>query len=1639
MANNLNQTRPKRGGGSLGTSPTAGFDRIGSNFNALGTPVPIVLGEHRVEGIQVHSNTVREGQKGVFKGVFVMSEGPVAEIKDIQIEGSPTSEFDTLQVSKQLGGNTNDPVPFIERNVVEVLSTSFDLSESNYPNNPEDATVFAPDNPGAIKIGDYVNFTFTFPDGLFKRIPIILSGSSLVRDARALFKVESQSKDGTWETETNSVDDALDNKVLGKVSVGRNQEVFIAGTNPTTKKIFSLSREADRKTGMVLSLPVQINNTTWGDERKVRIRRYWQAWQRGSDNIVTIGQSATTARLTEVSWERPNDFTYGNCAVLGVKIDLEEVGSPFPNVSAVVKGLVEGQGNNVTIDDFEDQDISEYGTGNFAISSNAEWNVRNFAHDGDYSLRADYEGPEDTFAEDLTGTGLDNTPSQGDVFNGWMYSELDDETGATWMYIIFAADPDNDDYYRIGLKSTEASSDDTFKIEKIDNGTVVKSDSTTFVGQGFDSWYQYEIDWSDPTISADINDAGGSTFETVSIDDTDYTSGDFGHAIGAEEGDDRSATTTTTTTENNTLDDFEDGDLAGWSTVESSDDGFTDDKSNHITWTNQQNDVQEGNNAVEGEIDKPSNDDDKYQHEYFVSDGFSETPSRGDQIKFWLKYRRDPGDEIKHAALHFGWGGTDSSYSLRWDLFDGSTDPNWGAITNFELRGNGTNDFVSDEYDTDDSGNEDKWFEVTIDWDNDNVNNDGDIKATIDDANGNNLTTLTINNTEIDSGDIALEIQGSGVESDPMVVEGFWDDIRFETTTESETTVAIPPPDPDATFYFDTHEIEGSTTHSTNRIDLIHKAATMPEDEGGFGLSDSIFDSANEDNAASYLDEQVDDGEGGTEKRDVVDFVIDTELTFDEFMDQMTAIPHLEWYGDESGVRYYLDKSGKSPQNLFTRRNIVQNDDGGTTLNVDPKSREEQFNSLSVEFLNRSLNYGRDVVEVQWGGASSDIPQDKVNLVGVTRRSQVKRDAQLMLRTMNKEDFTYQFETGLSGINVQPGDVCWIAHDIIPTTQGTLSGQVRDYGDDWVSTDREIDMEAGKDYKLTVRLQDGTVKKMDIVNEEKQTNIFTLETETFTNLGSDPVDEGPVTVGIDGEANKEIRIEETTENDDGTMTIVATEHDETKYSGVNDIDISPLEPEKKNNNTAPQPVENLSAQLITSPDADNLEDRRKIKLDWDVPEKNAGNVDRYIIWSNDTQAAKDQANFQRLGSTELSNFSTPLFIDGNETQFVVQTVMQDKRVLDFADSPLVSIQTTGLRNESPNDTSGLTAKETKDGIELDWDAVDDASFDHFEVRLGASWENARVLADDVNDSFFLYSEELTNTKYHFLVKSISATGTPSNNADSTTITIGEEGTVDEIHSVDEQNRGSGWPGTITDGEVVTRNGDEVIVPDHIANNVAKVDSFSYETNSIDITRDWTPVINVIWNVNIPARNGPNWDNLWSTNEVWTDNEPDNPYTWRDYENHPGTTVEYEAIKSGGSFSGNWVEFTGPVDTTEFKEIKFRITIEVNGENDELQLRQFHPLITTPEVRIGPDTDSGLDQISLSSSGTTITFSNYTDQRGETADYFEAPTTINVDTFSDSSVVRYTVSNLTDTSVDIKPVDSSGNGVSSDANVNITGY
>lgn len=1220
------QSRPKRGTGGRGSSGSTAFDQIGSDFNAIGKPVPVVLGEHRVDGIQIHSNTIQSGGKGVFKGVFVFSEGPIKAIKDVRIEGRSADFYETVELNRQLGSN-NSAIPFIDRNVIEEDTTTKTLSESKHPDNedydddedisPEPPTEFSPTTPGDIEVGDFAVFLLKFPDGLYKNIPLTQNGFFLQSMAKALFKVESKSSDGTWVTETSQIDDA-------------------AAVNERSGEEPRLFWGNERPQPLVESLPVKITNQDWNSNRDVRIRRVWQKWQKINQpgTFLRAGQTATTAKVTEVSWERENDYTYDNCAVLGVKMDLKEIDTEFPQVDARVKGLVSTV-NDETVDDFEDDDISEYTEGGIVSSSNVSWTTTTTAHDGSHGLKASFDGANDPFDEDLTSSSLSTRPERGDIFEGWLRAENTDADDA-YLWVIFGADTSGPDYYRLGLKINN-STDETLILQKVSGGSVTKESTNNFdSGQDFDSWYRYEIDWSGTEIIGEIYDSTDTKKATTRIDDDDYDSGAFGHAAGA------SASSTSTSG----IDDFDDGDLSEYTIKELTSDS-------DVQWNNQTTTVKEGSNALEASLTREKNDGTAFfPEELLLGDSLSNVPARGDVFEGWI--RLDLNDQTLSSEARVAFGiqtDINDKYRAYVQEVGGAVNIEKVVDGSVEKRGGG-GDGVNRWGD---------WLKLIIEWD---TSGNGDITAKLENTSGDQLFQGTINDNEWDSGDFGFEASAEADAGDAgtqLDVDYYWD--NWDVTSSSST--------PTVDLFWDSHIILDERSWTDKRTELINSFVTKPKHEGGFGLDSSVFDSSNETNVQNYLDEDVDDGSGGTENRDRMDMVVDDEMTLDKFMDLATNIPHMGWFGDESGIRYYADKSGKSAQTLFTNQNILSE-----SMQVQPKRRESQFDSLSVEFMDADIGYDRNILVVEREAAGGKRPQQKLNLHGVTRQSQVRRDAELMLRTQNDEGFIYTFETSLLNVIVQPGDVCWIAHDLVESTRGSLSGQVRDFGDDWVATDRQLTMSQGNTYKLCVLLQDGTTKRLTVDNEGKETNIFTLSNDTFSSIGSDPVDGGPVSVGIDGEDKQDVRVLETEERDDGTLEITATEHDETKYTDVDSITTSKTEAEKDSDDNTAYAVQNLTVTDEGTTDP-SPKSQRVIRLEWDLPGTNAQQADEYNVWKNDTEASQEKNKFDKIATVDETHYETNIYIEGNTTQFVVQTVMNDGSVLDFGSAPLASIQSRG--------------------------------------------------------------------------------------------------------------------------------------------------------------------------------------------------------------------------------------------------------------------------------------------------------------------------------------------------------------------------
>ena len=132
---------------------------------------------------------------------------------------------------------------------------------------------------------------------------------------------------------------------------------------------------------------------------------------------------------------------------------------------------------------------------------------------GSYSLKCTSTSESGLYST----TGLNRYPSRGDSFSAWVQPGGSDYAG-----VLFGGS-DADNTYILRLVGAY----NNFQLSRLDNGSSNLLDTTTAaISSG--EWYQCEISFGDPTISASLTDSNGNTLDSVSADDTTYTTTGFG-------------------------------------------------------------------------------------------------------------------------------------------------------------------------------------------------------------------------------------------------------------------------------------------------------------------------------------------------------------------------------------------------------------------------------------------------------------------------------------------------------------------------------------------------------------------------------------------------------------------------------------------------------------------------------------------------------------------------------------------------------------------------------------------------------------------------------------------------------------------------------------------------------------------------------------------------------------------------------------------------------------------------------------------------------------------------------------------------------------------------------------------------------
>jgi len=111
------------------SSPTYGWDGI-STTQTVGTPVPVVYGEHKVGGNIINAYISTDGDKHHLNVLLGLCEGEIDSISNIKINDNPIANFAGVSTYQRFGTNTQTVIPNFQ-DLHNLYSVNVQLTQHN--------------------------------------------------------------------------------------------------------------------------------------------------------------------------------------------------------------------------------------------------------------------------------------------------------------------------------------------------------------------------------------------------------------------------------------------------------------------------------------------------------------------------------------------------------------------------------------------------------------------------------------------------------------------------------------------------------------------------------------------------------------------------------------------------------------------------------------------------------------------------------------------------------------------------------------------------------------------------------------------------------------------------------------------------------------------------------------------------------------------------------------------------------------------------------------------------------------------------------------------------------------------------------------------------------------------------------------------------------------------------------------------------------------------------------------------------------------------------------------------------------------------------------------------------------------------
>lgn len=491
--------------------------------------------------------------------------------------------------------------------------------------------------------------------------------------------------------------------------------------------------------------------------------------------------------------------------------------------------------------------------------------------------------------------------------------------------------------------------------------------------------------------------------------------------------------------------------------------------------------------------------------------------------------------------------------------------------------------------------------------------------------------------------------------------------------------------------------------------------------------------------AAAYADEEIVNHDGEKERRFKFDAFYDTAQKRYDAAVKAAAVGHsnIIIHGCNYGIT--VDRPGIITQ-VFSEGRTTKSSVTGSFL-----SRSERARSVEITYNDENNDYKNTQFTLRSALYDRDMEQDntaQLTLFGVSRRSQAYREGIMALAASERQHQTIELSTDINGITAEYGDIVGYSHSI--SRIGIASGRIVSATKNTVKLDKSVTMEVGKTYEIYLQ-----TKKDELIHRMVKTEAGTTDLLTVMLPFNGEISKYDCySFGEAERAVKPFRIVGAERDGDFLVKLKLIEYDEAVYATEMDYSKYPRIDYTSNDSFTTDNI-TLTEDTYVQKDGTAVS---AIDIEWESQSVYQSTLGGYSVEITDMETDTTEEVIVSGLSYRYSGAKP-----GNTYKIRVRPVVHGNRI----NGRSASITITG-KVTPPGDVAYMSLIEVDGEILVTIEQVAEPDIDHYELRLGSSWDNSFKVCD-FSGSPVTVQPSMNGTCTYF-VKAVDTSGNKSENA-----------------------------------------------------------------------------------------------------------------------------------------------------------------------------------------------------------------------------------------------------------------------------------